>query len=131
MSLKGSCLCGSVQYQVQQLDMPIVHCHCQTCQKAHSAAMNTTAGVLREHFQWTQGEGALHHYESSPGKVRHFCGNCGSHLMAERVDKPHVVLRIATLDDDPGLVPQTHIWCSHDKPWLDVHSGAYYPEWAD
>ena len=45
--LEGSCLCGSVRYQIDQLDMPIVHCLCDTCRKAHAAPYTSTAGVMR------------------------------------------------------------------------------------
>lgn len=43
--MKGSCLCGAIEYEVDQLDMPISHCHCRTCRKAHAAAFAPTAGV--------------------------------------------------------------------------------------
>ncbi len=56
---KGSCLCGVVRYQIRALAGPIVHCHCITCQKAHSAPGNTTAGVKREDFQWLADEEVL------------------------------------------------------------------------
>ncbi len=59
MCLKGSCLCGAVRYQVEQLDMPIAHCHCVTCRKAHAAAYASTAGVMREHFRWGRGREAI------------------------------------------------------------------------
>src|SRR5476649_778292 len=72
-SLHGSCLCKTIEYQLDGLDMPIVHCHCQTCRKAHAAAFASTAGVMREHFRWTKGQDRLSSYESSPGKFRHFC----------------------------------------------------------
>lgn len=127
--LLGSCLCKAVQYRVERLDMPIGHCHCQTCRKAHAAAYASTAGVMREHFQWTQGQERLSSYESSPGKLRHFCSVCGSHLLAERPAQPHVILRVATLDDDPGQTPQVHIWTSHDVPWLADEGAQRWPEW--
>lgn len=116
--MKGSCLCGALVYEVDSLDMPIVHCHCQTCRKAHAAPFASTAGVMREHFRWLQGEDRLASHESSPGKFRYFCAQCGSHLLAERVGQPHVVVRVATLDDDPGVAAAVHIWTEHDKPWL-------------
>lgn len=127
--LNGSCLCQGVQYQVQRLDMPIGHCHCQTCRKAHAAAFASTAGVMREHFRWTRGQELLRAFESSPGKLRHFCSVCGSHLLAERPGQPHVILRVATLDDDPGQTPQVHIWTSHDVPWLADEALERWPEW--
>src|SRR5262245_9800931 len=33
--LTGSCLCGAVAYQADAIIERIVHCHCQTCRKAH------------------------------------------------------------------------------------------------
>jgi len=130
MAYKGSCLCGTVRYEVDQLDMPIGHCHCATCRKAHAAAFTTTAGVLREHFRWAAGEDKLSAYESSPGKLRRFCSICGTHLLAERSVQPHVVLRVSTLDDDPGVRPAVHIWTSHEVAWLvDGNNVPRYPEW--
>ena len=55
MALRGSCLCGAVRYEADQLDMPVVHCHCSTCRKAHASAFTTTAGVMRALFRWTAG----------------------------------------------------------------------------
>ena len=128
--LGGSCLCRGVCYEADRLDMPIAHCHCRTCRKAHSSAFTTTAGVMRSHFRWTRGEDLLRAYESSAAKLRWFCSACGTHLMAERPTQPHVILRVATLDDDPGARPVMHIWTSHDVGWLlDPEGVPCYPEW--
>ena len=128
--MKGSCLCGAVEYEIDQLDMPIAHCHCYTCRKAHAAAFVSTAGVNREHFRWLKGEEKLTAFESSLGKFRFFCSVCGSHVVADRPTQPYVILRVATLDEDPGLKPAMHIWCSHDVPWLlDGEDVPSYQEW--
>jgi hypothetical protein len=128
--MKGSCLCGAVQYEADQLDMPITHCHCHTCRKAHAAAFASTAGVKREHFRWLKGKDKLSVFESSHGKFRHFCSVCGTHLVAERPGQAHVILRVATLDEDPDSRPVMHIWCSQDVPWLqDGNDVLLYQEW--
>lgn len=128
-ALNGSCLCNTVRYQIDGLDMPISHCHCHTCRKAHAAAFATTAGVLGEHFRWLAGQEALGTFESSPGKLRYFCTRCGSHLMAERPAQPHVILRVATLDDDPQLTPAAHIWTEHAVPWLSDEALPRWRQW--
>lgn len=128
MALKGSCLCGKVTYEVDQLDMPIGHCHCTTCRKAHASPYTTTAGVLRSHFRITGGETMLRAHESSPGKLRTFCSGCGTHVFAERPVQPHIILRVATLDEDPGQRPEFHIWVSHRAAWLDPDCPSF-PEW--
>ncbi len=126
--MKGSCLCKAIVYEVDRLDLPILHCHCMTCQKAHAAAFTSTAGVNRQHFRWLKGQEKLSSYESSPGKHRYFCSLCGSHLVASRDIHPHVVLRVATLDEDPGMTPQGHFWTSHDVAWLqDNETVPSYP----
>ena len=127
--MKGSCACGAVEYEIDAIDMPIEHCHCHTCRKTHAAAFASTAGVKREHFRWLKGQEILAAYESSPGKLRHFCSRCGAHLMAERPHLPVVIVRVATLDDDPGVVADHHIWVSHDVPWLHHEAVAEHPQW--
>ncbi len=127
--MKGSCLCGAIEYEIDSIDMPVAHCHCRTCQKAHAAPFASTAGVMREHFRWLKGEDKLSAFESSPGKLRHFCSVCGSHLVAERVSQPNVIVRIATLDENPNMTPQMHIWTSQDLPWLGYENIPAYPEW--
>jgi len=130
VTLKGSCLCAAVRYEVDRLDTPIGHCHCTTCRKAHAAPYAPTARVMRDHFRLIAGEEKLAAFESSPGKMRRFCSVCGTHIVADRADQPHVVLRVATLDDDPMVTPVVHIWTSHDVPWLVAGEDLpRFPEW--
>lgn len=125
MAIKGSCLCQAVQYEVDELASPIGFCHCLTCQKAHAATAAPTARVHRNSFRWLSGSEAVSGFESSPGKVRRFCRQCGSHIVAEREGQDELVLRVATLDADPHAPPVVHIWTSHDRSWL---AGANLPE---
>lgn len=127
--MKGSCACGAVGYEINSLDMPISHCHCITCRKTHAAAYVSTAGVLREHFRWTHGLDVLKSFHSSPGKIRRFCSRCGSHLAAERIGAAAVIVRVATLDEEPGARPECHIWTEHDVVWLNGEGLPKYPQW--
>ena len=128
--MKGSCLCGAVRYEIDRLDMPIVHCHCRSCRKAHAAVFAPTAGVLHEHFRILEGRDRLTAFVSSPGKTRHFCSVCGSQIYAARDGHPNVLLRVATLDEDPGEARKMHIWRSHDVDWLaDDAQTDFYDGW--
>ena len=128
--MRGSCLCGAVRYEIDKLDGAIAHCFCQSCRKAHAAAFASTARVDRTHFRWLSGADKLTSFESSPGKLRHFCSVCGSHVLAERATVPdQVILRVATLDADPGQRPEMEIWRAHRVPWLD--EAAAIPEFAE
>lgn len=123
--IRGGCLCGAVGYEVDALDAAPVHCHCRTCQKAHSATFNTTARVRRSAFRWTKGDDARASYESTPGKLRHFCARCGSHLMAEWVAIPFVILRIGSVDEGEIPEPDAHIWVDHQAAWDHGEDGLH------
>ena len=128
--MRGSCLCGCIEYEISALDSPIEHCSCTTCRKAHAAAFNTSATVKKDHFRWLKGSELLTGYESSPGKTRYFCSRCGSHLIAEQKDRDYWILRVATLDEDPGTVPQLQIWACDEVPWLRYGPAVVaYPRW--
>ncbi|WP_396586379.1 GFA family protein [Bermanella sp. R86510] len=128
--MKGSCLCGAIEYEVDGLNSAILHCSCSTCRKAHAAAFNTAASVKKSSFRWLKGESLLSKFESSPGKIRHFCSKCGSQLVKEKEGSSDLVLRVATLDDDPGKKPEFRIWASHEVPWLDYNAQIpTYDEW--
>lgn len=116
--MKGSCLCGEIVYEAEKLASDIVHCACTTCRKSHSAAFNTAAAVDSHKFKWISGEHLLKFYKSSPGKYRYFCGNCGTQLIKKVDGRDQIVLRVATLDEDPGKIPKAIIWTTDSVPWL-------------
>ena len=117
--LTGSCLYGEVAYEVDAPAGPIVHCHCQTCRKAHGSAFSSVCPVPREKFRWTRGDQLLADFESSPGKFRRFCSRCGSHILAERIGQPVVLLRLGCLDTALTDRPRARIWRSNAASWFD------------
>ncbi len=127
--MKGSCLCGAVEYEIDHISMPISHCHCRSCRKSHAAAFASVCGVMRQDFRWLKGEDKLAAFESSPGKLRQFCSQCGCHLVAHRENQPQLIVRVASLDDDPNMLPVAHILTSHDVPWLQYEGLPNHPEW--
>jgi hypothetical protein len=75
--------------------------------------------VPRKSFRWIKGEQLLASFESSPGKLRYFCSQCGSHIFAERVKQPNVLLRLGCLDTPLAEKARAHIWRSDGAPWFD------------
>ena len=124
--LAGSCLCGAVAYEADAQAGGIIHCHCQTCRKAHGSAFSSIAAVPREAFRWTRGDDRLTVYESSPGKFRYFCRICGSQIVAERKSSEQVLLRLGCLDTPLQADRQWHIWRSDASSWYEPD--AHWPE---
>ncbi len=74
----GSCLCGGVQFRIEQALEPIQVCHCSQCRKAQGTPFATNTPVSTSAFHLTAGKELLKAFESSPGKQRVFCSGCGS-----------------------------------------------------
>ena len=119
--ISGSCLCGKVRYEISGQVGDIVHCHCQTCRKAHGSAFSSVAAVDDKEFTLI-GRDSLSCFESSPGKKRYFCSNCGTQIYVKREGTKHLVLRLGSLDDDPKSKEKIHIWAAQKAAWYSINS---------
>ena len=123
MSVKGSCLCGGVRYEVDDDGFGrVVNCHCSMCRKATGAAFRTRASVRPAAFRWLAGEELLSRYASSPGETRTFCRLCGATLATFVGDK-EIGLPLGTLDDDPVVRPTAHVFVGSKAAWFEITDG--------
>lgn len=121
MSIKGSCLCGGIRYEVDHFSGTAVNCHCSMCRKATGAAFRTRICVPFAAFRWLAGQELITRYPSSPGETRTFCRVCGSTLPTFFRDQPELIgLPLGTLDEDPGIRPTAHVFVGSKAPWFDI-----------
>ena len=119
--LKGSCLCGSISYEINGPLDEVRDCHCSMCRKAHGAAFRSRATFRSPDFRWTAGENLVTWYQSSPGTQRGFCSHCGSPLLSRFDESPEVCgLPLGCLDTDPGVKPAMHIFVGSKAPWFEI-----------
>jgi hypothetical protein len=122
--LTGSCLCGGVRYQIDGRIGPFGFCHCHTCQKAQGGPFVTSAPVRRKYFRLVTGAELVCEFESSPGKWRCFCLQCGSPLWSHtRADPATLRIRLGLLDADPERRPLAHLWVGERAPWFEITDG--------
>lgn len=126
--ITGSCLCGKVSYEISGDVGEIVHCHCVTCRKAHGSAFSSVAAVADADFE-VSGREHLNSFESSKGKNRFFCTNCGTQVFAKRDNTAHVILRLGSLDVDPQSSEASHIWVSQKASWYVINGDL--PEYTE
>jgi hypothetical protein len=60
--LNGSCLCGTVRFEVQPPFERMVHCHCSRCRKATGTGHATNLYVQPSQLQWLSGEASITRY---------------------------------------------------------------------
>jgi hypothetical protein len=119
--MNGSCLCGSVRYEISGSLSGALNCHCSMCRKAHGAAFRSRAAVPASIFRWVIGEKQITWYESSPGNHRGFCSKCGTPLLSRFDDNPAVYgLPLGAIDDDPGVKPEMHVFVADKASWFSI-----------
>ena len=118
----GRCLCGSVRYECGPLLCPPTLCHCESCRRASGAHALGWITVASRDLAFTQGRPV--EFQSSPGRLRGFCGACGSPLTYRneaRADEVDVTL--GTLDAPERVQPNDHIWMEDAAAWDQPQDG--------
>lgn len=116
--IRGSCLCGAVQFEVVPPFIRAGHCHCERCRKHSGTAVCTQARVSRDQFQLLKGAESIRVYGTGEGAVKAFCVTCGSSLFGgDWPDGDQVSIRMGAFDDDPGIRPQFHTFVEDRASW--------------
>lgn len=125
--MKGSCLCGSVEYAIEAPFKGFQFCHCSRCRKFTGGMHSANIFVPIGQFSWLKGEDYIGKYNMPEAKylTTAFCQKCGSSLPWEVKGGKTMVIPAGTLDEDPQIKPEQNIfwgsratWCveTHDLP---------------
>lgn len=118
-SYKGGCMCGAIRYQLVCESPWSVYCHCKSCRKHTGAPVTVLVAGLPDAVSWTSGERSL--YESSPGRYRGFCRDCGTSLTWEaEVNGSWLGLHISTFDNPDALPATEHVFCDDAISWVNL-----------
>jgi hypothetical protein len=117
--MKGSCLCGSVTFEVQAAPLQTSACHCSQCRKMSghywvSAAVPRDALTVRGNVQW---------YNASDVARRGFCGTCGGFLFWDGFGEESISVAMGALDAPTGLQIDRHIYVRDKGDYYDINDG--------
>jgi hypothetical protein len=114
----GTCLCGTVRFEVQGDFERFYLCHCRHCRKdtgsAHAANLFSTTARLR----WLGGEDHIARFQL-PG-TRHsksWCTTCGSALPELQLDGTLLKVPAGSLDTEVPNTPDAHLFTASRAGW--------------
>ncbi len=118
----GSCLCGGVAYTIEGPPLRCWNCHCSRCRKARAAAHASNLFVKADDLRFRRGAELLVAYELPGARffTQVFCRACGAPM--PRIDRERglAIVPMGSLDGDPGIRPQRHIFAASKAPWYDI-----------
>jgi len=117
-ALTGSCLCGSVRFEVTEPFDRVTQCHCTSCKKL-SGGVGTSNGRARtESIRIVSGRDVIRTYQPSEGSAKTFCSECGSNLFGGGwPESEHTSVRLSTLDAPFEERPAAHLYVRSVAPW--------------
>ena len=122
--IRGSCLCGGVRFEIDGRRSAIGHCHCSKCRKVSGAGSNAVFYTARTSLRWLQGEDLEQSFALDSGWGSTFCRNCGSPLPRLHPNGKIYFVPAGSLDDDPGVRVERHIYVGSKAPWDEIADGA-------
>jgi len=129
--LKGSCLCGGVEFELNGEFEPRSFCHCTSCKRL-SGGVGTANGRARsDEIEIVKGRELLTTYQPREGSAKTFCSVCGSNLFGGGwPEREYVSVRLPAVDSPFEGRPTQHIFTRSVAAWetlpadgLERHEG--------
>ena len=118
MSIKGSCECQGVVFELIGELRDVVFCHCSQCRKTsgHYWAATQVPKVNLNLIKAT----SLSWYDSSDKARRGFCSVCGSSMFYERKGIDKISVSAGSLEIPTSLDRMRHIYVASKGDYYDI-----------
>lgn len=121
--MRGSCCCGTIEFELLGNPSMMGTCHCSRCRKVGASIF---VFVRREQLRWIAGRDAVVDYQpgASYRYTRSFCGVCGSALGEINSGADSFPIAANLLDEDPGVRNRFHEFVAEKPEWYTICDGA-------
>jgi hypothetical protein len=118
MTVRGSCLCGAVQFEVAGEFEPRSYCHCASCKRLSGGAATANARARSDSIRLTAGRDVIRTYQPNEGSAKTFCSVCGSNLFGGGwPESEFCSVRLPAIDSPFEGRPTRHIFTRSVAPW--------------
>lgn len=117
-SLRGTCLCGGVRFEVTEPFERVAACHCETCKKLSGGGGTVNGRVRTEAIRLLAGEDLVKSFQPAEGSTKTFCSECGSNLFGAGWPKSEFTsVRLSALEEPYEGRIGSHIFVRSLAPW--------------
>ena len=124
---EGGCFCGQIRYRLNARPMFVHCCHCRDCQRQTGSAFAINALIEADCVEILKGEPVMVTLPTDSGRPHdvYRCGECQSALWSDYGRRKWMsFVRVATLDDPGGIIPDVHIYTRSKLPWVRLPDDA-------
>lgn len=131
--VKGSCLCGTVSFEVVNAFEQLFLCSCDQCRQITGSAFAANLFVGIDDFDWLGGAGEITNYQV-PGRDIHksFCRLCGSGVPWASGNGTKMIVPAGSLNELPNVAERIRIFTSELPSWAgDLEQVAAHAKFPD
>lgn len=120
--IKGSCLCGTVTFEVINAFEKLFFCSCDQCRQITGSAFASNLFVRAERFYWLGGGANIVTYQV-PGRdiTKSFCQTCGSGVPWSNGDGSQMIVPAGSLSEEPDVSDRTRIFAAEQPFWVSKY----------
>ena len=132
ITLRGSCLCGGVKYEVAGEAQRFYHCHCSRCRKATGTGHASNLFLQPAALTWLTGQEHVRAFKVPEAArfTNQFCAICGGRLPRQPEGSDTVLVPAGSLDGEAPMRPQARIFSDSRASWscsgdgIPIHPGS-------
>ena len=123
--LKGSCLCGGVEFEFKKDLGPFELCHCSKCRKVSGSAFLPSVTVSKQGFRFVKGTELIKLYnapilQAPPAYRSSFCKVCGSPVPDPTDNSDELEIPAGTISGELESSPDKHIYVDSKASWFNI-----------
>lgn len=116
----GSCLCGTVRFQITGTFDSFFLCHCARCRKDTGSAHAANLFSTKAQVEWLSGQANIKTFQLPETQhAKSFCTDCGSALPTVQGNGAFLVVPAGSLDSQIDLRPSARICYASRAEWTD------------
>ena len=108
MSIKGQCMCGSINLEIYGDPIAMIVCHCKVCRSWSACPVNGATLFKPNQVKITVGEQFLDKFSLSEGHDRKWCNKCGGHVLTDHSNSYGVIDVYGSILDNFLFKPSAH-----------------------
>lgn len=124
-SLKGSCLCRAVTFEISEPLTLARNCHCSRCRQGRSTAHACNGFTSFDAVTFLSGENQLQSFKVPDAKffTQVFCKTCSSLMPRKDPERQISIIPLGSLDTDPDRKTGDHIFTADKAEWHEITDG--------
>lgn len=124
--IKGKCLCGKVEYQIENKFDRFYICHCEQCRRISGSAY--ASNLLGDPEKFRISSEGIKRFDHNEGNfTKAFCTECGSGVPYLNSSGESIVVPAGTLDAEPIFGEKKNIFYSEKTKWCsDSENDTYF-----